>query len=216
MKHILNKILLLLAVVTCVACSKDDDAPQIDSVWKNMISEPIEKTEYAYPGQTICLHGSAFYDLRKVFVNGTDIDLTTSFIYDTENFITFQLPSDVKVSTSDQPCHHGSWRVGLSPLPGEAGFREARHQQLLHHPVDGRRHPDYHGTEPRRSYRGMVAVALWRPGILRTGSRCGAHCYQCQRDHPCRRNLCQGQMCYRHAEDQPCQWGTLYGESLFE
>jgi len=102
MKHILNKILLLLAVVTCVACSKDDDAPQIDSVWKNMISEPIEKTEYAYPGQTICLHGSAFYDLRKVFVNGTDIDLTTSFIYDTENFITFQLPSDVKVSTSDQ------------------------------------------------------------------------------------------------------------------
>ena len=102
MKQILNKILLLLAIVTCAACSKNDDAPQIDSVWKNMVSEPLEKTDYAYPGQTICLHGSAFYDLRKVFVNGTDIDLTTSFIYDTDNYITFQLPSDVKTSTSDQ------------------------------------------------------------------------------------------------------------------
>lgn len=102
MKQTINKLLLLLTVVVCAACSKDDDAPQIDSVWKNMISEPIEKTDYAYPGQTLCLHGSAFYDLRKVFVNGTDIDLTTSFIYDTDTYITFQLPSDVKTSTSDQ------------------------------------------------------------------------------------------------------------------
>ena len=102
MKQNINKILLLLTIALCAACSKDDDAPQIESVWKNMISEPLEKTDYAYPGQTICLHGSAFYDLRKVFVNGTDIDLTTSFIYDTENFITFQLPADVRTSISDQ------------------------------------------------------------------------------------------------------------------
>ena len=118
MKQILNKILLLLAVVACVACSKDDDAPQIESVWKNMISEPLEKTDYAYPGQTICLHGSAFYDLRKVFVNGTDIDLTTSFIYDTDNYITFQLPTDVKTSISEQQSY-----IRVITAHGESVYR---------------------------------------------------------------------------------------------
>lgn len=118
MKQNINKILLLLTIALCAACSKDDDAPQIDSVWKNMNSEPIEKTDYAYPGQTICLHGSAFYDLRKVFVNGTDIDLTTSFIYDTENYITFQLPSDVKTSTSEQQAY-----IRVITAHGESVYR---------------------------------------------------------------------------------------------
>lgn len=118
MKQNINKILLLLTVALCVACSKDDDAPQIESVWKNMISEPLEKTDYAYPGQTICLHGSAFYDLRKVFVNGTDIDLTTSFIYDTENYITFQLPSDVKTSISEQQSY-----IRVITAHGESVYR---------------------------------------------------------------------------------------------
>ena len=118
MKQTINKILLLLTVALCVACSKDDDAPQIESVWKNMISEPIEKTDYAYPGQTLCLHGSAFYDLRKLFVNGTDIDLTTSFIYDTENYITFQLPSDVNTSISEQQSY-----IRVITAHGESVYR---------------------------------------------------------------------------------------------
>ncbi|MBR1413029.1 MAG: IPT/TIG domain-containing protein [Prevotella sp.] len=102
MNKFICKTLLLLTAIGCLSCSKDDDAPYIESVWKNMIAEPIAQTEYAYPGQTICLHGSGFYDLRKIFVNGTDIDITSSFIYDTENYITFQLPKDVNTSTSDQ------------------------------------------------------------------------------------------------------------------
>ncbi len=102
MNKFICKTLLVLTVAGCLSCSKDDDAPYIESVWKNMISEPIAQTEYAYPGQTICLHGTGFYDLRKIFVNGTDIDITSSFIYDTENYITFQLPKDVNTSTSDQ------------------------------------------------------------------------------------------------------------------
>jgi hypothetical protein len=130
MKQIINKLLLLLTIALCAACSNDDDAPQIDSVWKNMISEPLEKTDYAYPGQTICLHGSAFYDLRKVFVNGTDIDLTTSFIYDTENYITIQLPADVNVSISDQQEY-----IRVITAHGESVYRPFLVKPLSEQPV---------------------------------------------------------------------------------
>ncbi len=98
MNKLIVKTVILLCALVSVACSKNEDAPIIDNVWKNMIAEPIEETTYAYPGQTICIHGSAFNDLKKVFVNGTDIDLSSSLIYDTDNYITFQLPADVNTS----------------------------------------------------------------------------------------------------------------------
>ena len=118
MNKLIFKTLLLLTVAGCLSCSKDDDAPNIESVWKNMISEPIAQTDYAYPGQTICLHGSAFYDLRRIFINGTDIDLSTSFIYDTENYITLQLPNDVNTSTGDQQDY-----IRVITSHGEAVYR---------------------------------------------------------------------------------------------
>lgn len=102
MNKIIYRVLLLVAAVVLTSCSKDGEAPVIDSVWKNMVSEPIEPTIYAYPGQTICLHGQGFSDLRKIFVNGTDVDFSNSLIYDTDNYITFQLPKDVATTSGDQ------------------------------------------------------------------------------------------------------------------
>lgn len=92
-------LLLLLAAVIFPSCSNDDEAPVISGVWKNMVSEPIEQTNYAYPGQTLCLHGSGFSNLRKIFVNGTDVDFSSSQVYDTDSYITMKLPADVNTST---------------------------------------------------------------------------------------------------------------------
>ena len=95
MNKIATRLLLLSAALFFAACTKEEKAPVIDSVWKNMISEPIAQTDYAYPGQTLCLHGSGFSDLQKIVVNGTRIDISTSLVYDTDSYVTFKLPSDV-------------------------------------------------------------------------------------------------------------------------
>lgn len=102
MNKIIYGMLLLTTAIVLTSCSKEGEAPAIDSVWKNMISEPIEPTIYAYPGQTICLHGRGFSDLRKIFVNGTDVDFSNSQVYDTDGYITFQLPKDVATTSGDQ------------------------------------------------------------------------------------------------------------------
>ena len=80
------------------SCADDNDAPHIDSVWKNMSAEPIEQVSCAYPGQILCLRGSGFSDLKRIVVNGTKINVTNTLIYDTDNSITFQVPSDVDTS----------------------------------------------------------------------------------------------------------------------
>ncbi len=99
MKKLYGLLLLCTALCTMTACSNDDDeAPRIDSVWFNMVSRPIEQATCAYPGQTICLRGSGFGDLKKLIVNGTSINLTNLFVYESSNNITFQLPSDVKTT----------------------------------------------------------------------------------------------------------------------
>lgn len=76
-------------------CTEDYSEPRIDSVWLNMVSQPVEEVICAYPKQTICLHGSGFGTLRRLIVNKEDINLNTLFIYETDNFITFTLPSDI-------------------------------------------------------------------------------------------------------------------------
>ena len=86
-------ILIFAAVLS--SCSSNEEAPHIDSVWMNMVSQPIAEAVCAYPGQTICLHGQHLSDLKRVIVNGTDINLNTLYVYESDNYITFQLPSDV-------------------------------------------------------------------------------------------------------------------------
>ena len=88
--------LMLLQLSLLTSCEDDNAAPYIESVWFNMVSQPIEQAPCAYPGQTLCLHGEHLDDLRRLIVNGTDINLNTLFVYESDNYITFQLPSDVR------------------------------------------------------------------------------------------------------------------------
>lgn len=98
MKIINNTLFLLMACVSLsvlTSCTKEEEAPRIDSVWMNMVSAPIEQVSCAYPGQTICLRGQHLGDLKRVIVNRTDINLNTLFVYESDHSVTFQLPSDV-------------------------------------------------------------------------------------------------------------------------
>lgn len=98
----MNKTVWLSLVCTAIAmltaCNQEEEAPRIDSVWFNMVSRPIEQATCAYPGQTICLRGEFLGDLKRVIVNGTDINLNTMFVYESDNNVTFQLPSDVNTA----------------------------------------------------------------------------------------------------------------------
>lgn len=97
----------LLAVVclcafSCFSCGNDDglSAPQIESVWTNMSTQPIEQVACSYPQQTICLRGSGFSGVDKLNVNGMEIDLTETKIYNTDNSIIIALPQEVATTTS--------------------------------------------------------------------------------------------------------------------
>lgn len=96
-------VFMALLCVSCISCSKDDDTPMVESVWKNMTSEPIVQTTYAYPNQTLCLRGSGLSGLKKIIVNDTEVDVSGTLIYDTDHSITFRLPSDVNITAAGQP-----------------------------------------------------------------------------------------------------------------
>lgn len=88
-------------VFGCFSCRDDKfTAPRIDSVWSNMGSQPIEQVVYAYPEQTICLRGEGFTGISKLNVNGTEIDLTDSQIYNTDASIIVALPKEVATTTA--------------------------------------------------------------------------------------------------------------------
>ena len=95
-KGLYNMLLACVALLVLASCNKDDDeAPRIDSVWFNMVNRPVEQAVCAYPGQTVCLRGEHLGDLKRVIVNGTDINLNTLYVYESSSAITFQLPTDV-------------------------------------------------------------------------------------------------------------------------
>ncbi len=83
-----------------ISCSDSEDGgqPRIDSVWYNMVSQPVEQAPCAYPGQVICIRGGGFSGLRQLIVNDTEINLNTLFVYQSADNITFQLPSDVSTN----------------------------------------------------------------------------------------------------------------------
>ena len=111
-KHIMKQLAQRLLTLTAplllggvggglllTSCSDDgDDAPRIDGVWYNMVSRPIEQAPCAYPGQTLCLRGTGFNDLKKLTVNGTAINLNNILVYASSSSVTFQVPSDVNTT----------------------------------------------------------------------------------------------------------------------
>lgn len=98
-KSLLCLLLLTgLCMVSLHSCSEDDDAPAIDGVWYNMVKRPVEQTTFAYPGEMLCIHGSGFGSLKMLMVNGTQINLNNIIVYTSDNYITFQVPSDVNTT----------------------------------------------------------------------------------------------------------------------
>ena len=91
-------LLLCGMLFSCIACSKDNDEPVVESVWINMTAIPTQQVTYAYPGQTLCLRGSGLGDLRKLNVNGTNIEITNTLIYNTDNSVLFKLPTDINTT----------------------------------------------------------------------------------------------------------------------
>ena len=86
---------------SCYSCADyGNSAPEIESVWTNMDSQPIEQVVYAYPNQTICLRGSSFTGVNRLNVNGSEIDLTDTQIYNTDGSIIIALPEDVATTTA--------------------------------------------------------------------------------------------------------------------
>lgn len=89
-----------VCVFGCLSCGDDElSAPRIDGVWNNMGGQPIEQTECSYPQQTIAICGAGFSGISKVNINGMDIDLTDSQIYNTDASIIVALPKDVPTTT---------------------------------------------------------------------------------------------------------------------
>lgn len=133
--HIISTLALAVfvcfSVFSCFSCSNDDDSsPVIDSVWRNMTSEPIAQVSYAYPGQTLCLHGSGFGGLKKIIVNDTEIGVMNTLIYDTDNNITFMLPTDVNTSTEA-----GRYYIKVETEGGEAVYQPFRVKLLQEKPA---------------------------------------------------------------------------------
>lgn len=123
-------IITCLSVFSCYSCSSDDEAPVIESVWRNMTSEPIQQVDYAYPGQTLCLRGKGFSGLQKIIVNDTEIDVMNTLIYDTDGSVTFQLPKDVNVSTDSNRYY-----IKIQTVGGEAVYQPFYVKMLVEKPA---------------------------------------------------------------------------------
>jgi hypothetical protein len=102
-KSILRPFVAMIIIASsffcCMSCGSDADAPSIDGVWNNTESVPVEQIHGVYPGQTICLHGTGFSSLQQIVINNISVGITNTEIYDTDNFITFNIPDSV-VSTA--------------------------------------------------------------------------------------------------------------------
>lgn len=114
-------VLLSVLALQLTSCNDDEEAPVIDCVWSNNVSVPTEKILASYPGTTIALQGHGFSDLQKVSVNGVDIDLMKTIMYDTDNYVTFAIPDEL-VTTEE---------TGLSQIKVTTAHGEAIYQPFL-------------------------------------------------------------------------------------
>lgn len=114
-------VLLSVLVLQLTSCKDDEETPVIDCVWSNTITAPTEKITAAYPGTVIALQGHGFSDLQKVSVNGVDIDLMKTIMYDTDNYITFAIPE--KLATTEE--------TGLSVITVTTAHGVASYQPFL-------------------------------------------------------------------------------------
>lgn len=119
-KSSLFAIVACLSVFSCFSCDSDDDgvtAPVINGVWRNMEAQPFEQIQCAYPRQTICLRGKGFSGVKKLNVNGYEIDLTETQIYNTDRSIIIALPQEVATTTAT-----GSAFLKVENAAGEAVY----------------------------------------------------------------------------------------------
>ena len=102
LKPFLSVFAACLPLFGLQSCSEESgiSTPSIESVWSNMSTQPIEQVACAYPGQTISLRGSGFSGVSVLDVNGMEIDLTETQIYNTNASIIIALPSDVATTTA--------------------------------------------------------------------------------------------------------------------
>lgn len=98
----MKRYILIAAAAIAVLSCKESVAPEIDQVWINMTDFPVEKVDYAYPEQTLCLYGKGFTGLQYIELNGTHIDVSTTLVYDTDVNITFRIPEDVRISDAPE------------------------------------------------------------------------------------------------------------------
>lgn len=117
MKSIIRYSLTILVGISLLSSCQEQSAPQIDQVWINMTAFPVQEVQCAYPKQTLCLYGSGFTGLTGINVNGTDIDVSSTIVYDTDRNITFRLPDDVNLSTSADLMY-----IKVFTTAGEAEF----------------------------------------------------------------------------------------------
>ena len=121
LKSSLFAIVACLSVFSCFSCDNDGDghsAPVIDGVWRNMEGQPFEQIDCTYPRQTICLRGSGFSGVDKLNVNGQEIDLSETKIYNTDNTIIIALPLEVATTTAT-----GSAYLKVENSAGEAVYQ---------------------------------------------------------------------------------------------
>ena len=94
-------MVIIVFFTTCwISCSSDSSTPMIEGVWNNTASVPIEQISCAYPGQTVCLHGTGFSNLKQIVVNNTVISISNTAIYDTDSFVTFKMPDSVATTVA--------------------------------------------------------------------------------------------------------------------
>lgn len=121
MKIKLYILAMLMPMLALGFASCDDvfESPQISGIWSNSSKQVNHQIECAYPGDIIRVEGYNLDNARKLFVNGTEVNVMTNTIYNNASAITFRVPNDVRLTTSHDPIGY----IRLITAGGEAVWR---------------------------------------------------------------------------------------------